>query len=61
MHTGSIELPHRNPQPRRAMIPQPTAEQLCLPYTPHDSVSGRPADRYFCLHPRPSWDFDVDL
>jgi hypothetical protein len=33
IHTGPIvQPPDRNPRRRRAMIPQSTTEQLCLPY-----------------------------
>jgi hypothetical protein len=60
-HAGPIEPPNRNSKPRRAMIPETTTEQLCLPYTRDDSVSDGPATRYFCLRSRSAWDFDVDL
>ena len=62
VHTGAIvQPPGRIPKRRRAMIPQSTAEQLCLPYGHDDTIPERPADRYFHLRTRPAWDFDVDL
>ena len=61
VYTSSLEgLGHRKFKQDRVIMPQPTADQLCLPYGHDDTIPERPADRYFHLRTRPAWDFDVD-